>query len=281
MHKPIVSIVMPVWNGENFLTASISSILNQTYHKIELIVVDDASTDSTPNLISKLPKIDPRIRIITNVKNLKLPASLNVGFSKSIGEWLTWTSDDNLLEPDCIEKLLAHALERKLSFVYSDYQVIDSKGEILRTNNMGPSELIYLENVVGACFLYHRSVADKVGMYAEDKFMFEDYDYWVRVRQAGFDLEHVPGIHPYRYRLHDKQLSSTRKLPREFINYRYELVSLLTNNSIRARGYLSVLHLSLRHKKIQVAAKSTIKLFIPHPIIGSRAVYSALQRRLK
>ena len=281
MHKPLVSIVMPIWNGQKYLSESIFSVLNQTYPNIELILVDDASSDSTPEIISTFSKADSRIRVLTNQNNLKLPASLNAGFRESLGEWLTWTSDDNLLETDCIEKLLKRALETKSNFVFSDYQVIDTEGKILSINRTGPGELIYLENTVGACFLYHRSVADKVGAYAEDKFMFEDYDYWVRVREAGFNLEHVSKIHPYRYRIHGEQLSTTRRLPTEFIYYRYGLVSLLEDKALRARGYLSTLHLSLQHKIFPVVAKSTIKLFIPHPILGLRAINSAFQRRSK
>lgn len=281
MQKPLVSIVMPIRNGQKYLSESIHSVLNQTYPNIELILVDDASSDSTPDIISKFSKVDSRIRVFTNSNNLKLPASLNVGFRESLGDWLTWTSDDNLLETDCIEKLLEQALKTNTCFVFSDYQVIDTVGKILTINRTGPGELIYLENTVGACFLYHRSVAEKVGDYAEDKFMFEDYDYWVRVRKAGFNLEHIPKIHPYRYRIHDKQLSTTRKLPTEFIHYRYGLVSLLEDRALRARGYLSALHLSLRHKTFSVVAKSTIKLFVPHPILGFRAISSAFQRRQK
>jgi glycosyltransferase involved in cell wall biosynthesis len=281
MHKPLVSIVMPIWNGQKYLSESILSVLNQTYSNIELILVDDASSDSTPEIISKFSKVDSRIRVFTNQSNLKLPASLNVGFRESLGEWLTWTSDDNLLETDCIEKLLKQALEMNTHFVFSDYQVINTVGKILSINRTGPGERIYLENTVGACFLYHRSVAEKVGDYAEDKFMFEDYDYWVRVRKAGFNLEHISKIHPYRYRIHDKQLSTTRRLPTEFIHYRYGLVSLLEDRALRARGYLSTLHLSLQHKIFSIVAKSTIKLFIPHPILGFRAISSAFQRRQK
>jgi glycosyltransferase involved in cell wall biosynthesis len=131
MHKPLVSIVMPVWNGQKYLSESILSVLNQTYPNIELILVDDASSDSTPEIISKFSKVDSRIRVFTNENNLKLPGSLNVGFRESLGEWLTWTSDDNLLEDDCVEKLLKHALETNSYFVFSDYQVINAEGKNL------------------------------------------------------------------------------------------------------------------------------------------------------
>jgi glycosyltransferase involved in cell wall biosynthesis len=281
MPKPLVSIVMPIWNGQKYLSESILSVLNQTYSNFELILVDDASSDSTPEIISKFSRTDSRIRVITNQNNLKLPASLNVGFRESFGEWLTWTSDDNLLETDCIEKLLTQAIEMNAHFVFSDYQIINTEGKILSINETGPGEMIYLENTVGACFLYHRSVTEKVGDYAEDKFMFEDYDYWVRVRKAGFNLDHVSNIHPYRYRIHHRQLSTTRKLPKEFIFYRYGLVSLLEDNAFRARGYLSALHLSLQYKIFSVVVKSALKLFVPHPILGFRAINSALQRRQK
>ena len=98
-----VSIVLPVFNGEKFIKDSIESVLNQTFKDFELIIVNDCSTDSTPDIINSYAEKDSRIKIINNKTNLKLPQSLNVGFKNAKGEYYTWTSDDNIYKENAIE----------------------------------------------------------------------------------------------------------------------------------------------------------------------------------
>ena len=95
--RPVVSIVLPVWNGEKYLTTAINSILAQRFADFELIVVNDCSTDKYAVIARGFAAADPRIRVIDNERNLKLPASLNRGFKTARGAFFTWTSDDNVL----------------------------------------------------------------------------------------------------------------------------------------------------------------------------------------
>ena len=104
--KHLVSVVLPTYNGSKWLSQSIDSILKQTYRNLELIIVDDASTDSTPELIMSFASRDPRIRIISHKSNKKLPQSLNDGFAIANGDYFTWTSDDNWYEPTAIEEMV-------------------------------------------------------------------------------------------------------------------------------------------------------------------------------
>ena len=281
MKKPLVSIVMPVWNGQKYLSEAAQSVLGQSYENFELIVVNDASTDSTPEILAEIEKQDPRITVITNSKNLKLPASLNVGFQLAKGDWFTWISDDNIMEKECIQLLLSNALKRDSKFVFSDYKIIDESGEFLGVNQTGPGELIYLENTIGACFLYHREVGKKLRGYSEDKFMFEDYDFWVRAHRSGYTLDHIENISPYKYRIHKNQLSHTTKLPKEFIYYRYELITNLKTRKLKSRAYLSVLHLSITHRLKELAFFSGAKLFLANPFLGLYSVIQAWRRRTK
>ena len=95
----LVSIVLPVYNGARFLAEAIQSCLAQTYPHWELIVVDDCSTDDSPQIVAGFAADDARIRVIRHAHNRKLPGALNTGFDAARGEYLTWTSDDNLLPP--------------------------------------------------------------------------------------------------------------------------------------------------------------------------------------
>lgn len=85
----LVSVILPVYNGEKYLEQSIRSVLDQTYENLELIIVDDASTDNSLYIAQNLAREDSRIRIITNSENLKLPKSLNKGFEDANGEYYT------------------------------------------------------------------------------------------------------------------------------------------------------------------------------------------------
>src|SRR5262245_15338392 len=103
--RPLVSIVLPVYNGARFLRKSIDSCLTQTYRDIELIVVDDKSLDNSVDIVRSYD--DDRIRLLCHPKNRKQPAGLNTGFANSNGAYLTWTSHDNYYAPTAIAEMVA------------------------------------------------------------------------------------------------------------------------------------------------------------------------------
>ena len=105
--SPAISIVLPVHNGEAFLAAALESILSQSFADFELIAVDDMSSDASPEILAAFANKDSRVRVITLDTNAKLPGALNAGFARARADWLSWTSDDNLLHPDMFAALLA------------------------------------------------------------------------------------------------------------------------------------------------------------------------------
>ncbi|GAM11536.1 putative glycosyltransferase EpsE [Geobacter sp. OR-1] len=205
--KPLVSIVLPTFNGARYLAESIESCLNQTFTDWELIIVDDASTDATPGIIARFCSLDKRISAIRHDTNLKLPAALNSGFSHATGDFLSWTSDDNRYRPEAIEAML-QVFENgcETDIVYADYSVIDSSGTVI--DQVTAPDPVYLmrENVVGPVFLYRRSVHEGIGGYDTSLFLVEDYDFWLRAA-ASFRM---CSIHRdlYLYRRHESSLSS-------------------------------------------------------------------------
>lgn len=204
-----VSIVLPTYNGQDNLEKSIESIIRQTYTNWELIIVNDCSTDSTKRIAEDYAEKDKRIRVISNEKNMKLPRSLNIGFQNAGGEYYTWTSDDNLYKENAIE-IMVKFLDSRLDYgmVYCDTILIDGNGEIIRENPLPEPEQLILGNTVGACFLYRRQIAEKIGEYDASLFLAEDYEYWLRMSQYS-KIKHISeGL--YFYRCHEKSLSSTR-----------------------------------------------------------------------
>lgn len=210
MSLPLISIVLPTYNGSRYLIEAIESCRLQTFPDWELIIVDDASTDETTAICSRFLEIDSRIRVVRHNENKKLPAALNTGFAQARGEFFTWTSDDNLYEPDALDRMCRFLNEnRTTDIVYSDYKVVDVQGNPVRTVRAPSPDALVSCNAVGASFLYRRHVHESLAGYDESLFLVEDYDFWVRA-SLRFIMEplHEP---LYRYRHHDKSLTAQRQ----------------------------------------------------------------------
>lgn len=128
----LVSVVIPVYNSEKFLKQAIESVLNQTYKNIEIITIDDGSTDSSLEI---LKQYSDRIIIISQ-KNQGLTAALNAGISKMNGKWLKWFSPDDILCSQAIEILVREAKKfPKDTIIYSNWELINENNEKLRDFN--------------------------------------------------------------------------------------------------------------------------------------------------
>ena len=125
----MVSVIIPVFNSEKFLKESLESVLNQTYKNLEVIIINDGSTD---NSLSILKKYSNKILIISQ-SNHGLAHSINVGLKKMQGKWFKWFSPDDILQPNAIEILVQEAIKLpENSIVYSNWELIDENGKKLR-----------------------------------------------------------------------------------------------------------------------------------------------------
>jgi len=209
MENPLISIILPTYNGSNFLAESIQSVIKQTYTNFELIIVDDASTDNTSEIVKSFVKSDPRIHSLKHQSNRKLPAALNSGFSQSKGELLTWTSDDNYYHNNALA-VMASFLEENpdIGLVYTDWDLIDNHGKYIKTHTVKAPENLVFGNVVGPSFLYRKKAYELVGDYSEDLLQVEDYDYWMRL-SAQFKLSCIH-VSIYSYRTHQNRMTGYR-----------------------------------------------------------------------
>lgn len=180
--KPIISIVLPTYNGDEYLDETIKSIKNQTFKDWELILVDDCSTDSTSAICARYERVNERIRVFRNEKNSKTPASLNRGFREAKGKYLTWMTDDNLYYPAALEKMLQYLNEHEeCQFVYANMDTIDEGGNIVGSFRQDNFTRMYYNDIVGGCFLYTRKCYEEIGDYSDEFFPIEDYEYFLRV----------------------------------------------------------------------------------------------------
>lgn len=212
VENDLVSIVLPVYNGERYMRESIDSVLSQTYNNWELLILDDCSTDSTPAIAQEYVMQDDRIKYYRNEKNLRLPKNLNKGFQLAKGDFLTWTSDDNRFKPTALEKMYcALKSNQNAQFVFASCRVIDEEGKeieyIMVSENS--KKTIVGSNPVGACFMYTRKAYETVGEYDPELTLVEDFDYWQRLFSK-FGAITICDI-LYEYRWHSGALTSTMK----------------------------------------------------------------------
>lgn len=224
--KGLVSIVLPVFNGEKVIRKAIESVLNQSYEKLELIIVNDGSTDNTAEIIYEYAEKDNRIKVIEQ-ENKKLPMALSIGFREARGEFYTWTSADNILMKDCI-KILTENLERKpeTAMVYGNMQLINKGGSVKRGHFWFEKPFLsgnvcfpentdslntFANNTIGAVFMYRAKAAYILEDYSKYKTNLEDYDYWMRMNSL-LKIEHIDENKPlYQYRIHDESLTAHDK----------------------------------------------------------------------
>jgi len=204
--EKLVSIILPVYNGQKYLQKSLESCLNQTYSNIEVIIVNDCSTDDSLLIAESYATKDFRVRIIDNETNKKLPSSLNIGHRAAKGDYMTWTSDDNEYKSNAIKKYVYNIQKNNSDFVCSDFDVIDEDGEfVLKTELPNLEELVW-GNVFGASFMYSRVVFEELNGYNEDLFLVEDYDFWLRA-YLKFKCSRIDES-LYLYRRHGASLSA-------------------------------------------------------------------------
>ena len=202
-----VSIVLPTYNGERYLRQSVESCLLQTHKNLELIIVDDGSSDTTPSMVQAFK--DSRIRYCRHDQNQGLVKSLNKGFSLTRGDFLSWTSNDNYYAPAAIETMLRTILKINVDFAYADYYMINEDGKIIKPGHVEPPNGLDTDNYVGGCFLFKRKVYETIGDFHQEAFLAEDYEYWLRVREK-FRMRKVDEF-LYYFRIHEKSLTSIHR----------------------------------------------------------------------
>ena len=183
---PIVTIVLPCYNGAGFLAKSIDSVISQTFTDWELIIVNDCSKDNSLEIMQQYAEKDSRIRIINNEHNLKLPGALNRGFQEAKGKYLTWTSHDNRMGPTMLEEFVnyldANPDKGLVTACYAAFSLKNGE-QLYEVHHPDPQLNLPLFNCVCYAFMYRREVLETVGDYDTTLFLVEDYDYWVRIWQ--------------------------------------------------------------------------------------------------
>lgn len=213
MNKPMVTVLMSVYNGEKFLEEAIESILNQTFSDFEFLIINDGSTDNSVKIIESFE--DSRIMLINNEKNLKLIASLNKGVSLAKGKYIARMDCDDISMPDRLEKEVKFLeSNQEYGLVGTWYTVIDGEG-VEKYNRSYPSnnELIKLFLSLN-CPLAHGSIMGKTELFkqnaygSKEHYAVEDYELWVRMAKTT-KIHNIPE-YLFKYRIYGESFSDSK-----------------------------------------------------------------------
>ena len=193
---PLISVIIPVYNGEKTIRETIESVLNQTFSNLELIVVNDGSQDSTLNIISSIK--DPRLQVLSH-KNTGKSISRNRGIDKADGEFISFLDADDLWTPDKLEaQLKALQANPQAAVAYSWVDYIDENGDFFRSGNHitingNAYEKMLIQNILenGSNPLIRKQALTEVGYFSESLKHAEDWDMWLRLA-ARYNFVTVP-----------------------------------------------------------------------------------------
>jgi glycosyltransferase involved in cell wall biosynthesis len=213
--KDLVSIIIPTFNRADLIDESIDSALGQTYSDIEVIVIDDGSTDNTKDVIARY---GARIKYY-HKENGGIGSALNFGIKKMNGHWFKWLSSDDVLTLDAVETLVSFANSTGAMVMYTDYDIIDDESKFVR-KFVEPHYQSYYEFASalwtrfvgnGSSSLIAKSCFEEVGLFDETVRSAEDYDWWLRACLLhGYRFFHIPQT-TLKYRTHGKQLTAAVK----------------------------------------------------------------------
>ena len=258
----LVSIIIPVYNSAQFLKQSLESVINQTYQNIEIICVNDGSTD---NSLEILQQYSDKITIISQ-ENYGLASALNLGIRKMKGIWFKWFSPDDVMYPYTILTLINEAKNNPNTILYSNWEIIDENGKKLRefqesnynklTNfeyniRLLDGQLINVNTALIPSSLFQknsiRDLADHVAI---------DYDFFLRsalLHDTKFHLISKPLI---KYRIHSNQLSHKNILKTmDYISKIKNEILIQLDDSMRIK-YIDELE---KYQKIKPIKQKTLK----------------------
>lgn len=127
----MISIIVPVYNAEKYLNRCISSLLNQTYYNLEIILVNDGSTDNSKKICKNAAKNDSRIKLINSV-NEGVSLARNKGLKEANGDYISFVDSDDYVEPDYVEKMLLTLKSKKVDIVYCSAVVENINGVFIQ-----------------------------------------------------------------------------------------------------------------------------------------------------
>jgi glycosyltransferase involved in cell wall biosynthesis len=205
MSTPLVTIICVCYNQARFVEAALDSVINQTYNDIELIVIDDGSTDGSPKIIKRWIANHPETTLLINATNLGYCKTFNKAYKISKGEYVIDLAADDILLPNRVEVGIKVFMKAGQDYgvTFSDAEHVEEQGTLLRLHSDKyphhtiPSGDIY-KDVIDRYFIcsptmmFRRSVIDHLSGY-DELLAFEDFDFWIRASRK-FKFIYTPEV---------------------------------------------------------------------------------------
>ncbi|WP_118847603.1 glycosyltransferase family 2 protein [Neisseria lactamica] len=228
--QPLVSVLICAYNAEKYFAQSLAAVVNQTWRNLEILIVDDGSTDGTPAIARRFQEQDGRIRIISNPRNLGFIASLNIGLDalakSGMGEYIARTDADDIAAPDWIEKIVGE-MEKDADIVamgsYLEILAEENNKSVLaaiaRNGEIWKNPLTHQEitsafplrnPIHNNTMIMRRSVIDGGLRFDPAYIHAEDYKFWYDVSKLGRLANYPKAL--VKYRFHQDQTSSKYNL---------------------------------------------------------------------
>lgn len=238
---PLVSVVMPAYNSEAYIQSAIRSLQNQTVEDWELLVIEDGSKDTTPEVVAKLAQADGRIRLLPNEKNMGTARSRNRGMDLCRGRYIAFLDSDDCWHSTKLEKQIALAQSTGADILYTSYAIVDDSGE-KRCPDFVVPERTDLKRMlrcseIGCSTVMLAGQLAKEARFAEN-FYHEDYAMWLTLLQKGATAAGVSEVLvDYRYHADSRAADKFSSAKRRWRIYR-DLLKL----SLLKSGWYSMLY---------------------------------------
>ena len=227
----MVSIIMPCYNSEKYISHSIESVLAQSMNEWELLIVNDASTDGTSDIIDRFSRQDTRIRVFHLKINSSAAVARNVGIANAKYKYIAFLDSDDIWLPSKLDTQIGLMEMHGISFSYSSYYVINNIGKIMgirkAVNSMTYKKLLKYGNDIGCLtVVYNREMFNDM-RFDENIRIHEDYKMWLDIFRG---IDGAQGIKEplalYRVHSGSKNLNKFRSLKWNWMLWRkYEKLS--------------------------------------------------------
>lgn len=215
---PVATVLVPVYNAQAYLLEALRSVSAQTFTDFEILVIDDGSTDASPELLAEHARSDPRLRVLRQ-PNGGISAALNRGIAEARGEFIVRMDADDVMLPERIRTQIAFLQSHPgLGFCASAMQMIDSQGRVFDTYRPRPASESELDRMLAdrlpivythPTVTYRTAAVRALGGYDRDQEPCEDMDLFGRLILAGHRGVVVPEV-LMRYRVHGNSISGSQ-----------------------------------------------------------------------
>jgi alpha-1,3-rhamnosyltransferase len=217
---PLVSVIIPCYNHEKFIQESIQSVIDQTYSRMELIIIDDGSKDNSVQKIEEMRSAcESRFEHFQFIfrENRGLSRTLNQGLSLAHGDYFsTVASDDIMLPEKTVTQLDVFKKDPLITAVFGAHQYIDDESKVVSVKKGAYREFSFQEifyhqhDIPASSQMIRLSSLRDIGGYNENT-KVEDWDLWLRLTESGAKLVYIPDV-IVGYRMHDNNLSKDKSL---------------------------------------------------------------------